>query len=76
MNLETLYHHDLKEKKETDFSFSIEERKWAAEAVADCYKRIENGTAKKLKAVMAGKNMIVAFAIVGSFKGFDIIREV
>ncbi|CAM6614431.1 MULTISPECIES: hypothetical protein [Bacteria] len=50
MNLETLYHHDLKEKKETDFSFSIEERKWAAEAVADCYKRIENGTAKKLKA--------------------------
>lgn len=55
MNLETIYCADLKEKKEkkekkdTDISFSIEERKWAAEAVADCYKRIESGTAKKLK---------------------------
>lgn len=50
MNLETLYHHDLKRKK-TDFSFSIEEENGRLRAVADCYKkRIENGTAKKLKA--------------------------
>lgn len=48
MNLEKAYLNDLKEKTKTDFSFSIEERKWAAEAVADCYKRIENGTAKRL----------------------------
>lgn len=48
MNLEKAYLNDLKEKIKTDFSFSIEERKWAAEAVADCYKRIENGTAKRL----------------------------
>ena len=35
-----------------------------------------NETAKKLKTVMIGNNQIVAFAIVGSFKGFDVIREV
>lgn len=35
-----------------------------------------NETAKKLKGVLVGKNSIVAFAIVGSFKGFDVIREV
>ena len=35
-----------------------------------------NETAKKLKIVMIGNNKIVAFAIVGSFKGFDVIREV
>lgn len=40
---------NLKEEKINKHSFSIEERKWAAEAVADCYKRIENGTAKLLK---------------------------
>lgn len=40
---------DLKEEKINKYSFSIEERKWAAEAVADCYKRIENGNAKRLK---------------------------
>lgn len=40
---------DLKEEKINKHSFSIEERKWAAEAVADCYKRIENGNAKRLK---------------------------
>lgn len=34
-----------------------------------------NETAKKLKNVMA-KTKIIAFAIVGSFKGFDVIREV
>lgn len=35
-----------------------------------------NETAKKLKSITGGKNKIVAFAIVGSFKGFDVIREV
>lgn len=35
-----------------------------------------NETAKKLKSITEGKNKIVAFAIVGSFKGFDVIREV
>ncbi len=35
--------------KDCNYPFSIEERKWAAEAVADCYKRIENGTVKRLK---------------------------
>lgn len=35
-----------------------------------------NETARKLKNVMVGKHRIVAFAIVGSFKGFDVIREV
>lgn len=35
-----------------------------------------NETAKKLKGVIIGKNNIIAFAIVGSFKGFDVIREV
>ncbi len=35
-----------------------------------------NETAKKFKEIMVGKNSIVAFAIVGSFKGFDVIREV
>lgn len=39
---------DLKEEKINKHSFSIEERKWAAEAVADCYKRIENVNAKRL----------------------------
>lgn len=34
-----------------------------------------NETAKKLKSTM-GKTKIIAFAIVGSFKGFDVIREV
>ena len=33
----------LKDIKDNNHPFSIEERKWAAEAVADCYKRIENG---------------------------------
>lgn len=35
-----------------------------------------NETAKKFKGVMVGKNSIIAFAIVGSFKGFDVIKEV
>lgn len=35
-----------------------------------------NETAKKLKSALIGKNSIMAFAIVGSFKGFDVIREV
>jgi len=35
-----------------------------------------NETAKKFKSVMVRKNSIIAFTIVGSFKGFDIIREV
>lgn len=35
-----------------------------------------NETAKKLKEVLPEKTMIIAFAIVGSFKGFDVIREV
>lgn len=35
-----------------------------------------NETARKLKNVMVGKKMIVAFAIVGSIKGFEVIREV
>lgn len=35
-----------------------------------------NETAKKLKSITGGKNKIAAFAIVGSFKGFDVIREV
>lgn len=35
-----------------------------------------NETAKKLKVAISGKNIIIAFAIVGSFKGFDVIREV
>jgi len=37
-----------------------------------------NETAKKLKRVLTdkNKNRIIAFAIVGSFKGFDVIREV
>lgn len=35
-----------------------------------------NETAKKFKGVMVGKNSIIGFAIVGSFKGFDVIREV
>ncbi len=35
-----------------------------------------NETAKKLKAAMGNKNTIIAFAIVGSFKVFDVIREV
>lgn len=35
-----------------------------------------NETAKKFKGVLVGKNSIVAFAIVGSLKGFDVIREV
>ena len=39
----------LKDIKDNNHPFSIEERKWAAEAVADCYKRIENGTAKRMK---------------------------
>lgn len=32
---------DLKEEKINKHSFSIEERKWAAEAVADCYKQLK-----------------------------------
>lgn len=35
-----------------------------------------NETAKKLKGVGIGRNKIIAFAIIGSFKGFDVIREV
>lgn len=35
-----------------------------------------NETAKKLKAAIGNKNTIIAFAIVGSFKGFDVIREI
>jgi predicted DNA-binding transcriptional regulator len=35
-----------------------------------------NETAKKFKGIMVGKKSIIAFAIVGSFKGFDVIREV
>lgn len=35
-----------------------------------------NETARKFKNITAGKNKIIAFAIVGSFKGFDVIREV
>ena len=35
-----------------------------------------NETAKKLKGVQTDKNKIIAFAIVGSLKGFDVIREV
>ncbi len=35
-----------------------------------------NETAKKLRGAMGEKKKIVAFAIVGSLKGFDIIREV
>lgn len=35
-----------------------------------------NETAKKLRGITGGKNKIVAFAIVGSFKGFDVIKEV
>ena len=38
----------LKYIKDNNHPFSIEERKWAAEAVADCYKRIENVNAKRL----------------------------
>lgn len=35
-----------------------------------------NETAKKIKSIMVGKSNIMGFAIVGSFKGFDVIREV
>lgn len=35
-----------------------------------------NETAKKFKEMMTRKSQIVAFAIVGSFKGFDVIKEV
>ena len=35
-----------------------------------------NETAKKLKSTIIGKGTIIAFAIVGSLKGFDVIREV
>ncbi len=35
-----------------------------------------NETARKMKSVMIGKKSIIAFSIVGSFKGFDVIREV
>lgn len=49
MNYENLQVDDLKDKERDESSFTSEERKWAAEAVADCYKRIENGTANKLK---------------------------
>lgn len=35
-----------------------------------------NETANKFKEAMIGKKRIIAFAIVGSFKGFDVIREV
>ncbi|HED2197272.1 TPA: hypothetical protein R4X82_004383 [Citrobacter freundii] len=38
----------IKGIKGNNHPFSIEERKWAAEAVADCYKRIENVNAKRL----------------------------
>lgn len=49
MNYENLQVEDLKDKERDESSFTSEERKWASEAVADCYKRIENGTANKLK---------------------------
>lgn len=35
-----------------------------------------NETSRKLRGITGGKNKIVAFAIVGSFKGFDVIKEV
>ena len=35
-----------------------------------------NETAKKLKSMLASGSKIIGFAIVGSFKGFDVIREV
>lgn len=35
-----------------------------------------NETAKKFKRAMTGKSKIIAFAIVGSLKGFDVIREI
>jgi hypothetical protein len=35
-----------------------------------------NETAKKLKEIGIGQNKIVAYAIVGSYKGFEVIREV
>lgn len=35
-----------------------------------------NEVSSKLKGVMVGKNKIIGFAIVGSLKGFDVIREV
>lgn len=50
MKYELLQNSFPKERKKEEYPFSIEERKWAAEAIADCYKRIENGTAKRLKA--------------------------
>lgn len=35
-----------------------------------------NEVSSKLKSVMVGKGKIVGFVIVGSLKGFDVIREV
>lgn len=41
---------ELHQKEQEDvFSFSIDEMKWAAEATAECYKRIESGEANFLK---------------------------
>ena len=44
LNNKLMKHYQYLNKK----NVSIEERKWAAEAVADCYKRIENVNAKRL----------------------------
>ena len=33
-------------------------------------------TAKKLKAAKIGHNRIIAFALVGNIKGYDVIREI
>jgi hypothetical protein len=46
---ELLYRDIYEEKEQEQYPFTIEEMKFAAEAVADCYKRIESGTAKILK---------------------------
>lgn len=37
-----------KESDTEEFPFTFEEMKWAAEASAECYKRIEKGEAKPL----------------------------
>lgn len=42
MKYKLLQNSFLDERKKEEYPFSIEERKWAAEAIADCYKRIEN----------------------------------
>ena len=36
------------ENSENEFAFSLGEMKWASEATAECYRRLEKGDAKPL----------------------------